>query len=100
MPIQKLTIFDIIRQDENHLVLAINYDDLEMRKSVMELDINAVKNQFLNKTIIIVGKNIELDIEDAQVSSSIAEFKNIFLKIKKTPKTSSIKRLDEVLVNV
>ena len=97
-----LIIGDIIDLQDGNLVIAVNFPSLEVRMEYRELDFETVKNHFKGKKLRIVCDDFEFNtvVLEVEVSSSLANFKNIFLKVKKTSKSVRIKELDEIYVDL
>lgn len=99
---QTLTIGDITEISDDSLVLAVNFNSLEVRQKYIEKSFEDIKKEFKNKTIQFQGTNIQFEtkVNDVEVSSSIADFRNIFLKIQKTPETSRLKIRNGIIIDL
>ena len=99
---QDFVIADIIDLEDGYLVFGLSIPSLDQRMELRELSLSTIRNRFEGKEIEIasVEETIKLSILAVDVGSSVADFKNIFLKVHKTAESLSLKILDEVSIDV
>ena len=102
MALEKLIIGDIIKLNENHLALGLTFADLEVSSTYRDKSIHEVKNEFFGKTILISNNepSKKIEIIDVEVSSSIIEFKNIFLIVERSIITEELKEADTIEIDL
>ena len=84
------------------ILLGVNTMNEILRFEWRECSFSDLAGQFAGKSISIFGKEYEIHtkIVDVQISASIADFKNVFLKIEDIAMTSKIRELDEIEIEL
>ncbi|NVK63108.1 MAG: hypothetical protein HWE22_00925 [Flavobacteriales bacterium] len=87
---------------DDTIVLAVNFLSLNVRQSYATKSFDEIKSTFKGKTIEIEGAKVRMktNILDVDVSSSLANFRTIFLKIPQSPKTMKIQVKDELRIEL
>ena len=99
---QILIIGDIIETANDNIILAVDFETLKIRQEYSLKSYEEIRAEFKNKDIEVSDSNFKLKtkIVDVDVSSSLANFRNIFLKITKSSKTKRLKIKDEVIIDL
>lgn len=86
----------------DYLGIGVNSGDFELREKWKDMSMSDVKQLFKNKRATFVGADYSIDaqIVDVQVTTSLVDFKNVFIKVKLNSRTGKIKELDEVEVDL
>ena len=97
-----LIIVDKFELPSGELVFGLNTARAELRDAWVNTSIAKLASSVQNKEIKVSGKDYEFTIKilDAEVYSSIADFKNIFIKLACSPKTKKINILDEIEIEL
>lgn len=83
-------------------VIGLNTMKQELRDEWREMNPNDLKLQFTGKTITVVGEDYQFEtaIVGVEILNSIADFKNVFLKLKANANTRKIQLHDQVEVEL
>ena len=81
--------------------MAVDFGSLATRQDNVDIKVGDIKQKFQGRKIEIVGEKVDYitKVLDVEISSSVIDFKNIFLKIQKNSKSERIEPLDEVHVD-
>lgn len=96
-----LLIGDSFELQDGNTVLAVNFESLHLRLAFSKKSFQEIKDCFQGKEIEIIGAQVQLTtrVIDVEVSSSIANFRTVFLKVKSSSKVNQVQCLDEVHID-
>ncbi|MBK9451991.1 MAG: hypothetical protein IPN95_21745 [Bacteroidetes bacterium] len=99
---QRLNVGDIFELPDGHLVIGLYTRSDELRDQWRNTPIPDVKSQYEGKKIHVFGEGYQFETEvlDVDISNSIADFKNVFLKLDNNEWTKRIQIDDAVEVEV
>ncbi len=99
-PMEKevLSIIDVFEIADEHLGIGLNTDKAELRDKWREMTVDAVKSSFQGKQISIFGDGYRYQtlVLDVDILNSLADFKNVYLKIDGNLKGIQVKDKVEV----
>jgi hypothetical protein len=97
-----LTVEDVFTLENGDLVFALAIPDFALREEWKERSIAEVRDLLSDKRIKVQGKtiNLDLDVLDVIVTSSIVEYKLIFIRVKRNIETEKIQRMDRVFLEI
>jgi hypothetical protein len=95
-----LIVGGILELPDGSLVIGLNTNDDTLRGQWVSMKIAELKTQFEGKKIHVFGEGyaFETSVLGVEISNSIADFKNVFLKIANNEFTQKIRLNDEVEV--
>jgi hypothetical protein len=84
------------------IFIGVNTGNETMRLEWKKKSFTDLENLFTGKLIKIFGEEYEIQtkILDVKITASLADFKNIFLKIEENAMTKKIQELDEVEIEL
>ena len=97
-----LTTIGDINIINNSLILTIGFPNLNDRIYLKELDVAQIKKALVNTKITVNSEEVikEFTINEVDVSSSIADFKNVFIKTDLNNKTKLFKEGDSFFLSI
>ncbi|MEY3442046.1 MAG: hypothetical protein RLZZ519_327 [Bacteroidota bacterium] len=98
---QRLNVGDIFELPDGHRVIGLYTRSDELRDQWRNTSITDVRSQYLGKKIEVFGEGyqFETDVLDVEILNSIADFKNVFLKLDNNEWTKRIQMDDLVEVD-
>ncbi|MBL0017885.1 MAG: hypothetical protein IPP17_15985 [Bacteroidetes bacterium] len=95
---QRLNVGHIFELPDGHLVIGLYTRSDELRDQWRNTPIPDVKSQYEGKKIHVFGEGYQFETEvlDVDISNSIADFKNVFLKLENNAMTRKIQTNDVV----
>jgi len=92
-----LIIGDVIDLNNGKLAISVGYGSMEKREEVSRMTHEEVKDSLVGKNVRFEGEgySFQSKILNVKSSTSISNFKNIFIQIAKSTKTDKIKERDE-----
>jgi hypothetical protein len=99
---ETMTVGEKIRIEPGRLVISVGFTDLEKKLEMKSQTVESIIQRYEGKTAIVEGleRSIKTRILSVQVSSSIADFKNIFFEIPVNSETEQIEAYDEIKIEV
>jgi TRAP-type C4-dicarboxylate transport system substrate-binding protein len=97
-----LIIVDKFALPSGELVFGLTTGRDELRDAWVNTTIEDLASSFKSKQIKVIGKDYEFTIRiiDAEVLNSVADFKNVYIRLPSSPKTNKIALLDEIEIEL
>lgn len=102
MPKETLIIGDKFELPDGSVVIGLNTPKQDLRMDWRRMTMETLKAPFVGQEISIRGKDYQFQTKvlGVEILNSIADFKNVFLKIEKVTEASRIQQGDEVEVDI
>ena len=102
MAIEVLIIFDVFKLPDGKRVIGLNTEREQLRDHWRSMDTKRLKTQFEGKTIQVYGEDyrFETSVLGVEINNSLADFKNVFLKLDNNAFTQKIRVNDHVEVDL
>lgn len=99
---ENLIIGDIFQLPDGDMCIGLNTEKPALRDEWRQTPINELKDLVRGKVVRVKGANNDftLEVRDVEVTASIADFKNIFLKVESNALSDKITMSDRLEIEL